>query len=89
MATETHGPVEWIKVSEPIGLVAVRDQVSNRLEPFILWWIGNQDSQSAFARVVQSMQLSLLEKAMEHRTAVTVLHDDLSAYITNLRLDAF
>lgn len=86
---ETRGLVEWIKVAQPLGLVAVRDQTSNRLEPFIIWWDGNEDTQSAFARVAQSMQVSLIEKAMEHRAPVLVIHDDDSAYILSLRLDAF
>ena len=86
---ETRGLVEWIKVSEPLGLVAVRDQTSNQLEPFIIWFSGNEDTQSAFARVAQSMQVSMIEKAMEHRAPVSVIHGDQSAYITSIRLDAF
>ncbi len=86
---ETIGTVEWIKVAEGIGLVAVRDRTSNRLELFIIWWSGNEETQSAFARVVQSIQVSLIEKAMEHRAPIVVLHDDQSAYISSLRLDAF
>ncbi len=86
---ETRGLVEWIKVSESLSLVAIRDQTSSRLEPFIIWWVGNEDTQSAFARVAQSVQVSLLEKAMEHRSPVTVIHADQSAYISSLRLDAF
>ena len=55
---ETVGIVEWIKVGDDFGYIAVREEETGTIEYFFVW--STTGETSAYERILQSMHLSML-----------------------------
>jgi hypothetical protein len=82
----TSGLVDYLKVGGDYGFVGLREEGTNELELFIIWFFPEEPS--AFDRILHSMQLSLLQDALVSRLRVRISHEEESALITQVQVDA-
>jgi hypothetical protein len=74
--TETTGKVRSVKVGSGIGITEILDNATNMSELFFIWFDAAQpDVPSAFDRIKQSQQVSLLREALVNGLQVLITHD--------------
>jgi hypothetical protein len=82
MAVEiTSGRVEYLKFGDDYGFVGLREQGTNTLELFILWF-GNLP-QGRGPTAMYSLQLTT---ALARRLRVEISHESTSAFIIQVKL---
>ena len=81
---ETVGIVEWIKVGDDFGYIAVREEESDTIEYFYVW--SNTGETSAYERILQSMHLSMLRDALVHRLRVEISHGETSSNVEGVAI---
>jgi hypothetical protein len=89
-ATETTGKVLFVKVGNGIGITEILDNATQMSELFFIWFDAAQpDVPSAFDRIKQSQQVSLLREALVHNLNVLVIHDaGTGSFIRSVELKA-
>lgn len=91
MADETTtGVVQSVKVGIGVGTTQILDDATHMTELFFIWFdAAQQDTPSAFDRIKQSQQLSLLREALVHGLKVALTHDPgTGSFIKNVTLKA-
>jgi hypothetical protein len=83
----TIGLVRCVSVGNDFGLVEIAERVTNQLELFIIW-LPLTGQPSASERLLQIVQESLLREALTNRLQVQINHEEDSAYIDALEVDA-
>lgn len=81
---ETIGRVECIQVAEDACFVGIKEEMSNVLEAFIVWFAP--ELPTAFTRLLHTMWLSMLREAFTTGDLVKIFHHPDSAYINNLEI---
>ena len=74
------GQAQALRIGYDYGFVKIF--AGNIAETFIIW----SGPSSASARIVQSLQLSLLREALSQRIQVSILHEEDSALIKELSI---
>lgn len=82
----SRGVVSRIKVGDDFCFFDVLED-DGQTEVFILWWHFS-DPPSAFLRVVETNQLTLLRDAVASTRRVGIDHDEGSAFVLNVQLSA-
>ena len=78
MAKVVEGPVTYVKTSDDLGFFGVQN--GTKVDVFILWF-GSDRSYGPIA-----LWLTHLTIALSRGLKVRVLHDDTSAFVTQLTL---
>jgi hypothetical protein len=76
----TAGMVEYVKVGSDYGFVQVREQASDELETFIIWYF-----EAGAGGPVGFWTLQLMT-ALANRLPVEVSHTTESAYVTQVKV---
>jgi len=93
MTVETTGTVNYVKVggSSQAGDDFAFTQIQQPGQPladfFMLWWkLTERQPAMPTDWVIRSMQVSLLREAIAGKLTVTILHEQNSPFVINVRL---
>jgi hypothetical protein len=78
----TSGLVESVKVGGDYGFASVRDEVTNELEPFIIWFFNASSGGPVGFWTLQLMS------ALANRLPVEISHETDSAFILQVNVRA-
>jgi hypothetical protein len=81
----TTGTVESLLVAPALGKLLLRDETDGMVEQFLLW---SGEPAETVARIIHGMQVSLCREALLQGKRVEVSHEEASAAVAAVRLNA-
>lgn len=82
----TTGRVKYLKIGDDFCFVSLIEDGTGDTELFILWFFP--DGQFSRSRLLEGMQLALLKESLVRDLTVRINHDEGSALIIQVRVDA-